>query len=108
MFVRVAEPGQAAFQLRKGEEGISAFDLTAVDPPLTEEEVLGAFREGSIAIVCDRATVEGTGLHLIPIAGGDVLPERLRAAHVEIRPGTGMTRLEFKAALKELESHENP
>lgn len=41
--VRVCMPGQPAFQLRKGEEGISAFDPDAVDPPLTENEILDCF-----------------------------------------------------------------
>lgn len=44
--VRVATPGQPAFQLRKGEQGISVFDPAAVDPPLTEDEILAAFRPG--------------------------------------------------------------
>lgn len=108
MLVRVAEPGKAAFQLRKGEEGISAFDLNAVDPPLTENEILEAFREGSVAIIRDRAAIEAAGMQLVPILGAEVLPERLRLAHLEIRRGAGMTRSQFKAALKELEPDENP
>jgi hypothetical protein len=47
MAVRVTEPGRPAFQLRKGEEGLSVFDPAAVQPPLTESEILDAFRLGS-------------------------------------------------------------
>ena len=50
MLVRVAAPGRPAFQLRKGEEGISVFDMGAVDPPLTEGEILSAFRPGGVAV----------------------------------------------------------
>src|SRR2546422_711621 len=46
MILRVAEAGKPAFQLRKGEEGLSVFDSGAVDPPLTDAEVLSCFRPG--------------------------------------------------------------
>ena len=36
MLIRVADPGMPAFQLRKGEPGLSVFDTDAVTPPLTE------------------------------------------------------------------------
>ena len=36
-------------------------------------------------------------------SGAEPLPARLRNAHAEIRPILGMSRTEFKQALKELE-----
>src|SRR5262245_46180357 len=103
MVVRVAEPGRRAFQLRKGEEGWSLFGPDLVEPPLSESEILAAFRSGSGLVIRSAAEVEAKGLEIVPIAGAESLPQRLREAHVEIRPGTGMTRAEFKQALKELE-----
>jgi hypothetical protein len=101
--VRVAVPGQPAFQLRKGEEGISVFDLAATDPVLTAEEVLASFRPGSQLIVRSIMDIEAKGLCLVVIGGAETLPERLRKAHREIRPGVGVTREQFKRALRELE-----
>jgi 2-iminoacetate synthase ThiH len=103
MVVRVAEPGKPAFQLRKGEEGISVFDLQAVKPPLTEAEILDGFRVGNQTIVRSVAEIEQKGLQVVPIPGAEPLPERLRQAHAEIRPSPGMTRGQFKQILKELE-----
>jgi hypothetical protein len=103
MLVRVTEPGKPAFQLRKGEEGISIFDLDAVSPPLTEEEILASFREGSLVIVRSESEIKEKGLAVVPLPGVDPLPQRLRDAHAEIRPGAGMTRAQLKRALKELE-----
>jgi hypothetical protein len=101
--VRVAEPGRPAFQLRKGEEGLSLFDPDLVDPPLTESEILEVFRSRSVLVVRSTTEVEARGLQVVPIPGTESLPPRMREAHVEIRPGAGMTRVEFKQALKELE-----
>jgi hypothetical protein len=103
MLVRVAEPGKPAFQLRSGEQGISVFDTEAVDPPLTEAEILASFRAGSRAVTKSVDEVRAKGLEVVPVPGTDPLPQRLRDAHVEIRPGPGMTRVQFKKALKELE-----
>ena len=103
MVVRVAEPGRPAFQLRKGEEGLSLFEPDLVDPPLSESEILEAFRPDSVVVVRSSAEVEAKGLQIVSIAGADSLPPRMREYHVEIRPGAGMTRTEFKQALKELE-----
>jgi len=50
-----------------------------------------------------REEIEAKGLVIVPIRGAEPLPERLRAAHAEIRPGPGMTRAQFKQALTELE-----
>lgn len=101
--IRVTIPGQPAFQLRKGEEGISVFDVTAINPALTAEEILGSFRAGSQPITRSIADIEAKGLQVVPVEGAETLPERLRHAHREIRPGPGMTREEFKRALRELE-----
>src|SRR5258708_1505952 len=93
--IRVAMHGVPAFQLRKGELGISVFDHAAVNPPLAEEEILDSFREGSRATNRTLVEIEARGLQVIPIEGGQALPERLRRAHREIRPGPGMTRDQF-------------
>ena len=101
--VRVGTPGSPAFQLRNGEAGLSVFDPSAVDPPLTEEEILDAFRPGSVVVYRTVEQITVLGLEVIPTEGADTLPDRIRAAHREIRPGAGMTRSAFKAALKDLE-----
>ncbi len=103
MVVRVAEAGHPAFQLRKSEEGLSVFDCDAVNPPLTETEILDGFRPGSRAVLRSSAEIESKGLRVVPIPGAGTLPQRLREAHAEIRPGPRMARSQFKQALKELE-----
>jgi hypothetical protein len=101
--IRVGVADQPAFQLRKGETGLSVFDPASVDPPLTDDEILAAFRPGSVLISRPISTIEETGLQIITTPGGDVLSDRLRAAHREIGPGAGMNRQSFKTALKNLE-----
>ena len=103
MVVRIAEPGRPAFQLRKGEEGVSVFDLDGVQPPLTANEILDRFRSGSVPVSRSLAEIEAKGLHVVSVLGAETLPPRLREAHCEIRPGPGMNRVEFKKALMELE-----
>ena len=103
VLVRVTEAGRQPFQLRRGEEGLSVFNLGAVDPPLTEAEILACFRPRSLVVVRSIAKIEEHGLHVIPIAGAGDLSPRLRDAHAEIRPGPDMTRAQFKQALMELE-----
>lgn len=103
MIVRVSDEGKPAFQLRKGEEGISAFDPDLVLPPLEELEILSAFRSGSVLIMRRLEAIEAKGLHVEQIEGAETLPERLKNSHVEIRPQPGMSRAEFKQALRELE-----
>jgi len=102
MVVRVTEPGSPAFQLRKGEAGISVFVLEAVDPPLSESEILSSFRSRSQCILLAQSEIESKGLAVVSVAGAYSLPERLREAHAELRPGAQMTRPEFKQVLKEL------
>lgn len=100
---RVGSPDAPAFQLRKGEEGLSVFDPDGVEPQLTEDEILDAFRSGSVVVYRTVDEINGSGLALVPTEGAEVLPGRLRAAHREIRPGPGMTRAAFKVALRKLE-----
>jgi hypothetical protein len=105
MVVRVATLGRPAFELRKGEEGLSVFDPDAVDPPLSEAEILTCFRPGSRVVIRSVSAIEAIGLIVTAVPGAAPLSPRLRDAHAEIRPGPGMTRDQFKQALKELESH---
>jgi hypothetical protein len=103
MFIRVTEPGRPGFQLRKSEEGLSVFDTEAVDPRLTEAEILEVFRAESQLISRTREEIEAKGLMLVPVPGSASLPTRLRSVHAEIRKSPGMTRGQFKQALQELE-----
>lgn len=100
---RVATPGQSAFQLRSGEQGLSVFNPNAVVPPLTPAEVLASFRPGSVVVTRTGTQISSLGLVLTRTPGASTLPPRLQAAHMEIRPGPGMTRNVFKKALKGLE-----
>jgi hypothetical protein len=72
-------------------------------PSLTEEEILDAFRPGSIVVYRTVSQILALGLTLAMTEGADTLPERIRIAHREIRPSPGVVRTAFKAALKELE-----
>lgn len=101
--IRVGTPGSLAFQLRKVETGLSVFDPAVMDPPLSEEEILDAFRSGSVVVYRTIEQITALGLEVIPTEGADNLPERVRVAHCEIRPGAAMARTAFRAALKELE-----
>lgn len=103
MVVRVTEPGRPGFQLRKGEEGLSVFQPEAVEPPLSEAEIVSCFRPGSQVLYRSVEEIEAKGLRVVPTPGGEPLPQRLRDAHAEVRPGPGMTRAQFKRALSELE-----
>ena len=77
--------------------------MTATDPDLTADEILANFRVGSQLIARSISQIESKGLCVFPVEGAESLPERLRQAHREIRPGPGMTRERFKKALRELE-----
>jgi hypothetical protein len=74
-----------------------------VDPPLTEEEILDAFRPGSIVVYRTVEQIALLELEVVPTEGADTLPDRVRIAHREIRAKSGVTRAAFKVALKELE-----
>ena len=101
--IRVITPGRPAFQLQKGEAGLSVFDLTGVSPPLTDPEILRSFRPGSITVARTIGEIESAGLSVVATPGDPRLPVRLQQAHAEIVPGAGMTRGQFKTALKGLE-----
>ena len=101
--VRVTTPGQPAFQLRKGELGVSVFDPYGVDPPLTEDEILAPFRAGSVVVYRTLEQIAAAGLVVIETPGADVLPDRLRIAHREVTAPPSASRAEFKSALKRLE-----
>jgi len=102
-FFRVGALGHPFFRLRPGELGISVFDPFAVDPPLTEQEILQSFRPGSVAVLKSKLAIDGAGLVVVAVTGATGLPQRLQDAHGEIRPGPGMTRSQFKRALGSLE-----
>jgi hypothetical protein len=89
--------------LRPGEDGISVFDREAVDPPLSDDEIAAHFRPGSRIVIKSIETIAAVGLRVTPIPGADTLPVRLQLAHAEIQPGQGMTRKQFKDALRSLE-----
>ncbi len=103
--MRVGEGNRPAFQLRPGELGISVFDPDAVEPPLTEAEILEAFRPGSVLVTRTEEELRGLRLELVPVPGHVDLPGRLPQAHHEIRPSSTMTRADFKKCLRELETH---
>ena len=100
---RVGMPGGYAFQLRPGEEGLSVFAEDGVDPLLTETEVLASFRTDSIIRTRSQHETMVAGLEVVAVEGTDNLPDRLRQSHRELRPGQGMTRAQFKQALRRLE-----
>src|SRR5438128_12684779 len=102
-FLRVYTPGNPKFQLRRGEFGISVFDPDAVTPPLSEAEILSSFRPGSQTVSKTDAEIHAQVLMIVSIPGAGQLSARLQVAHAEIRPGPGLKRNQFKAALKRLE-----
>jgi hypothetical protein len=52
---------------------------------------------------CSCSLLITDSLQVVSIPGAESLPSRLREAHLEIRAGSGMTRAEFKQALREQE-----
>ena len=68
----MSEPGRPAFQLRKGEEGVSVFDLDAVQPPLTANEILDRFRSGSVPVSRSLAEIEAKGLRVVSALGAEL------------------------------------
>jgi hypothetical protein len=101
----VVTPGRPAFQLQKGEAGLSVFDPQSVTPEVTEAEILNSFRAGSLVIAKPISAIEELGLRLEAVLGDPKLPLRLQQAHAEILPGPTMTRNHFKDALKRLEQY---
>lgn len=96
---RVYTPGKPRFQLRQGEEAISAFDAEKTTPA----DILPSFRAGSLIVTQKISIVEAIGLKVVHTPGDSTLTQLLQDNHVEIRPGEGMTRKQFKAALLALE-----
>lgn len=96
---RVYNAGKPRFQLRQGEEAISVFDAEK----LTPADILPSFRPGSLIATHEISTIESFGLIVVHTPGDPKLPQLLRDNHWEIRPGDGMTRNQFKAALRALE-----
>ena len=96
---RVYNAGKPRFQLRPGEEAISVFDAEKVTPA----DILPSFREGSLIATNEISTIESFGLIVVHTPGDPKLPQLLQDNHMDIRPGDGMTRTQFKAALRALE-----
>jgi hypothetical protein len=68
--VHVITPGRPAFQLVKGEPGLSVFDPNAIEPTLTTQEILESFREGSEIVTVAATAMEDLGLHLAMVRQG--------------------------------------
>jgi hypothetical protein len=96
---RVYNAGKPRFQLRQGEEGLSAFDAEKVTPA----DILPSFRTGSLITTQEIAIIESFGLSVVHTSGDPALPQLLRDNHMEICPRDGMNRNQFKAALRDLE-----
>ena len=91
--------GKPRFQLRQGEESLSTFDADKVTPV----DILPSFRPGSLITTQEISKIESFGLSVVQTPGDPMLPQLLRDNHMEIRPAAGMTRNQFKAALRALE-----
>jgi hypothetical protein len=92
-------PGKPRFQLRQGEEAISVFDAEKVSPA----DILPSFRPDSLVATYEISIIESFGLTAVHTPGEPTLPQLLQDNHLEIQPGDGMTRKQFKAALRALE-----
>ena len=96
---RIYQPGKPRFQLRQGEEAISVFDAESVAPA----DVFPSFRPGNLIITVEIAMIESFGLMVAKTPGDPTLPDILQENHLDIQPREGMTRKQFKAALRALE-----
>ena len=96
---RVYNAGKPRFQLRQGEEGLSVFDADKVTPA----DILPSFRPDSLVTTHEISTIESFGLSVVRTAGNPALPRLLQENHMEIRPIEGLTRKQFKEALRRLE-----
>jgi hypothetical protein len=72
-FIRVGEVGQPFFRLRPGEQGISVFDSEAVNPPLSDNEILANFRFGSSIVIRSGEAIAAAGLRVESVPGADIL-----------------------------------
>lgn len=96
---RVYNAGKPRFQLRQGEAGLSVFDAEKV----TLADILPSFRVGSLITTQEIALIESFGLSVVHTPGDPMLPQLLQDNHMEIHAGDGMTRKQFKVALRALE-----
>lgn len=95
--VEASKPG---FQRRPGETGLSVFDKRIIGA----EELLPLFRPGSQVVERTIAQIRARGMDVIRTPGDPTrLSPQACQAHCEIVPGAGMTRNQFKKALRELE-----
>jgi hypothetical protein len=87
------------YQLRQGENGLSAFAGT-----ITDGQILSEFRSGSTVDTKTVAEIEGKGLTVVPTHGDcdHLKTDELQDNHWEIQPGPGMDRNAFKKVLKTL------
>jgi hypothetical protein len=96
---RVYESGKPQYQLRQGEEGLSIFDAK-----ISDVAILAKFRAGADIDTKSVDEIEGKGLTVVQTHGDCeyLQNDELEDNHWEIRPGPGMARSQFKAALKTL------
>jgi hypothetical protein len=85
--------------MRPGEDGLSVFDAEKV----SIADILPWFRPDSLVATVEQSYIESLGLRIEPSAGNADLPSLLRDNHLEIRPGAGMTRKQFKLSLRALD-----
>jgi YD repeat-containing protein len=91
IFLRATNPGDGDFERRDGEPlDISVFKNTAVDPPITDAEVLESFTKPGTGVTrVTEAEIEAADLVVVPTFGDASLPPRLREAHQSIQPKPG-------------------
>ena len=78
-------------------------DLVSNHYPARNPNLVLSFRPGSAAVIRSRTDIDAVGLDVVPVPGNEGLLQRLRDAHAEIRPGPGLSRPQFKQALRSLE-----
>jgi len=96
---RVYVNGYPQYQLRQGEEGLSIFDAK-----ISDADILGKFRSGSMIEIKRTDEIESKGLIVLQTHGdcAHFQNDELEDNHCEIRPGPGMNRSQFKVTLKTL------
>lgn len=96
---RVYEVGYPQYQLRQGEEGLSVFDAK-----ISDADILGKFRLGSMIAVKSTQEIENNGLLVVQTHGdcAHLQNDELEDNHWEIRPSPEMSRGQFKVALRTL------
>ena len=94
---RSVRPGEQVFRLSSStDEGVSVFDAGEVEPDEITPHLKGEVK------TINSELVEKHGLTLEKTPGAENLPENLRENHWEIKPGDGMSRNQYKKALKAL------